>query len=243
MTNVNWRAISHDPNSPAVLAARRRILAAARKPTLIDDRCRYISRLANGKKVLDVGVVEHYAEASQKKEWLHEHVHRAASSCLGVDILEDGIGNLRERGYRVICADITQTLLDETFDLIVMGDIIEHVGNPGALMKNAALMLDKGGRLIITTPNPWYLNPIFKNVFESQPFTDSADHVTWADPSTITEMGQRAGLALDCYAGIRMQNSGSLLSRLAVTLAPVFILLGLRRELFAKSILYEFVRV
>lgn len=239
---AEWRKTSEDPNSLAVLAARRRILAAARKPALIDDRCQYIARLANGRKVLDVGVVEHYAEASQKKEWLHEHVRRAASSCLGVDILGDGIRNLREHGYRVICADITQTLLDETFDLIVMGDIIEHVGNPGALMKNAALMLDKGGRLIITTPNPWYLNPILKNVFEGQPFSDSADHVTWVDPGTIAEMGLRAGLALDCYAGIRMQHSGSLLSRLAVTLAPVCIALGLRRELFAKAILYEFVR-
>lgn len=239
---TEWRAISQDPNSPAVLNARRFFLESAKKSILIDDRCRYIARLAQGKKVLDVGVVEHHAEASQKDEWLHEHVRRAASSCLGVDILEDGIRNLRERGYRVICADIAQAPLDETFDLIVMGDIIEHVGNPAALMKNAALMIRDRGRLIITTPNPWYLNPILKNVLEGQPFSDSADHKMWFDPSTLVELGHGAGLVLESYAGIRMRHSGSVLSRLAIHLAPVAIALGIRRELFAKSMLYEFVR-
>jgi len=239
---MDWKSVSQDPNAPEVLAARRRILAAARKPALIDDRCRYITKLARGKKVLDVGVVEHFAEASQNDEWLHEHVRRAASSCVGVDILEDGVRKLRERGYNVICADITQAPLNEIFDLVVIGEVIEHVGDPGALMKNAALMLAERGRLLLTTPNPWYLNPILKNVFEGQPFTDSADHVTWFDPSTLAEIGHRAGLTLDCYAGIKMQHSGSALSRLASRLAPALTSLGIRRELFAKAMLYEFVR-
>jgi SAM-dependent methyltransferase len=239
---TDWKSISQDPNAPAVLAARRRMLASARKPVLIDDRCRYIARQASGRRVLDVGVVEHFAEASRRGEWLHEHVRRAASRCLGVDVLEDGVRDLRERGYDVVCADVAQAPLDGIFDLIVMGDVIEHVGNPGALVKNAALMLAEGGRLLFTTPNPWYLNPILKNVFDGQPFTDSADHVMWFDPSTIAEMGQRAGLALDCYAGIRMQHSGTGLSKLAIGLAPLLISLGIRRELFAKAMLYEFVR-
>lgn len=209
---------------------------------MIDDRCQYIAQQAKGKKVLDVGVVEHFAEASQRDEWLHEHVRRAASSCLGVDILEDGVRDLRDRGYQVICADLARAPLNEIFDLVVMGEVIEHVGNPGALMKNAALMLAEDGRLLLSTPNPWYLNPILKSVIDGQPFTDSADHAMWFDPSTMTEIGQRAGLRLDCYAGIRMKHSGSVLSKLAVRLAPTLISLGIRRELFAKSMLYEFVR-
>jgi SAM-dependent methyltransferase len=237
---TDWKSISQDPNAPAVLAARRRILASARKPILIGDRCQYIALQASGKRVLDVGVVEHFAEASQRDEWLHEHVRRAARSCLGVDILEEGVRDLRKRGYEIICADVTRAPLNEIFDLIMMGDIIEHVGNPGELMKNAALMLAEGGRLLLTTPNPWYLNPILKSVIEGRPFTDSADHVMWFDPSTIAEIGQRAGLTLD--AGIKMEHSGSVLSKLAVRLAPVFISLGIRRELFAKSMLYEFVQ-
>jgi 2-polyprenyl-3-methyl-5-hydroxy-6-metoxy-1,4-benzoquinol methylase len=239
---TDWKSISQDPNAPAVLAARRRNLVSARKHYLIDDRCRYIAQQARGRKVLDVGVVEHFAQASRRDEWLHEHVRRAASTCLGVDILEDGVRELRQRGYNVVCADVAEAPLNEIFDLVVMGEVIEHVGNPGTLIKNAALMLAEGGRLLLTTPNPWYMNPILKNILEGQPFTDSADHVMWFDPSTIAEIGRRAGLALVCYAGIKMQHSGSALSKLAVRLAPAVISLGIRRELFAKAILYEFVR-
>jgi SAM-dependent methyltransferase len=240
---MDWRKLSKDPNSPAVLAFRRSALADAREAYWIEDRCQYISHLARGKKVLDIGVVEHFTDAAQKYEWLHAHLSGVASSCLGVDILEDEIHELRKLGYHVRCFDVAQKSLDETFNVIVIGDVIEHVGNPGALIKNAANMLETGGRLVVTTPNPWYLNPVLKNIFGGKPFSDSADHVTWFDPSTMLEIAQRAGLKLDSYAGIKMRRSGTLLSNIVIKLAPLLVAIGIKRELFAKSILYELIRV
>lgn len=40
-------------------------------------------------------------------------------------------------------------------------------------MEHYAAMLNAGGRLAITVPNPWYIVPIF--------CVDSADHVAWYD--------------------------------------------------------------
>jgi len=44
---------------------------------------------------------------------------------------------------------------DETFDIVVMGEVIEHVLNhPVGLMKNVARIMQQDGLLILTTPNP-----------------------------------------------------------------------------------------
>ena len=47
--------------------------------------------------------------------------------------------------------DITNEKLEEKFDLIVSADVIEHLNNDQATIKNMSAMLNPGGRLIIST--------------------------------------------------------------------------------------------
>lgn len=235
-----WSDISKDPNCPQVLSHRTEQLARARYAKLIDNRIAYICQLAKGKHVLDIGVVEHFRASSAVDTWLHKHVSEAAASCLGMDILEDEVKSLNERGYKVVAHDITSAPLNEQFDLVVVGDVIEHLNNPSSLFKHAAQMLRPGGRLVVSTPNPWYANAILKNLFEGKPFTDSADHVAWFDAGTLCELANRFDLALSKYAGIKAESSGSSKSGLFMKLAPVLISLGFRPEVFAKTMIYEF---
>jgi hypothetical protein len=69
------------------------------------------------------------------------------------------------------------------------------------------------------------------------PFTDSADHVSWYDGSTLYEVGQRCGLELSRYAGV--QTARSVLGQILFGMAPALITLGINRFLFAKTIIYE----
>jgi SAM-dependent methyltransferase len=95
----------------------------------------------------------------------------------------------------VMVADLTREPLNQQFDLIVAGEVLEHVDAPGKFMKNCAAMLRPDGRLAITVPNPWYVNAVLKSALRSQTFVDSADHVCWYDASTLVELGQRNGFA------------------------------------------------
>lgn len=61
---------------------------AARQANLVADCATYLSGLAPGKDVLDVGVVEHFIEANENPEWLHCHLARSGESRLGVALLE-----------------------------------------------------------------------------------------------------------------------------------------------------------
>jgi SAM-dependent methyltransferase len=56
-------------------------------------------------------------------------------------------GYLKDAGYA-----------DEFFDVVYLGDVIEHVTNPHDLIKECSRILKKGGVMVISTPNldcPW----------------------------------------------------------------------------------------
>jgi 2-polyprenyl-3-methyl-5-hydroxy-6-metoxy-1,4-benzoquinol methylase len=238
---LQWREFSNDPNAPEVLAARRDALKSARAD-VVGDRITYLCNLVRGRRILDVGVVDHFLDASSSERWLHGELCEVAEKCVGVDVLVEQLEQLRLRGYDVRNVDLTHGPLDETFDIIVMGEIIEHIEQPGMLLRNAAMMLEEGGVLVLTTPNPWYVNVIIKNLLDTAPFTDSADHVSWYDASTLYEMGQRCGLQLYRYAGVRNAVAKTLHGRVFFHIAPALMALGLNQLLFAKTIIYEFRR-
>lgn len=237
-----WQTISNDPNAPEVIEARRGVIAKARTRTLVFDRVTYLCQLVAGKSVLDIGIVEHTRDAGKDPSWLHGHLRRHAKSCLGVDILEAEVDHLKSLGYEVICADLTQAPLPLTFDVIVGGEVLEHLNSPGLFMKNCAAMLHPNGRFVITVPNPWYANAIIKSCRRRTTFVDSADHVAWYDASTLYELGQRHGLHLNRFTGIGPSAPKTIRAKIFFyVLKPALIWLGFAPEVFSKSIIYEFV--
>jgi 2-polyprenyl-3-methyl-5-hydroxy-6-metoxy-1,4-benzoquinol methylase len=65
-----------------------------------------------------------------------------------------------------VVADLTREALNQQFDLIVAGEVLEHVDAPGKFMKNCASMLSPEGRLAITVP-------IHGSALSSQTFVDA----------------------------------------------------------------------
>lgn len=237
-----WQQYSLDPNDEKLLALRREAVRNVRTNRLISDRVAYLCGLVKDKSVLDIGVVEHTSEAADSPGWLHGNLKRYAGSCLGVDVLEKEVAQLRERGFNVICADVTQDPLPQKFDVIIAGEVLEHLDAPGMFMTSCAAMLADGGRLAITVPNPWYANVLIKNIFRWTTFVDSADHVAWYEASVLYELGQRHGLRLERCVGIGVSEPKTLKAKLFFGLCPLLIQAGLSTELFAKTLIYEFVR-
>ena len=235
-----WQALSSDPNAPELSRMRQEKLSQAGHQPLIEDRVSHLCALVKGRSVLDVGIVEHMLDASKSSRWLHRHIRAQARECLGIDILEKEICQLQSEGYNVRCWDVLKEPLPAKYETIVCGEVLEHVEAPGKLMENCARMLLPQGLLVITVPNPWYANVLLKNLSGKTIFVDSADHVAWFDPATMFELGARYGLMLERYAGLKVERGTSWRSKLFITLYPVLVALGFKRELFAKSILYEF---
>lgn len=234
-----WREISDDPNSAAALELRQRTLDDALCPG-IDDRVAYLVTLAAGKSVLDVGVVDHAPDAlhSDDWKWLHAEIAQSASHCLGIDVLEDEVLALQEQGFNVRVADIVTVELNESFDVIVAGEVIEHLGNPAGLFEAARRCLRPGGVLVITTPNPFYVNRVWHN-WRSR-VTDNVDHIALFWPSGVAELAERAGLRLRAYRPVRRSTAPEALKgKLFHRLGPLWRWMKLSPLTEAETIIYE----
>ena len=65
---------------------------------------------------------------------------------------------------------------NNTFDSITAGELIEHIDNVGNFLGECKRVLKSKGKLIISTPNPFYLSEIIYNCF---PFKEdiSPEHI------------------------------------------------------------------
>lgn len=236
-----WHDVTGDPNSPEARAYRHEQLQKARADDLIYDRPAYLAELVRGKALLDVGVVDHTVGSANNAHWLHRRLRDSAASCLGVDILEHDVAELTKMGFNVVVADITREPLPHKFEIITCGEVIEHLDRPGDLFRNAREMLHPGGRLVLSTPNPWFVNVLLKNIRDGLAFVESVDHVAWFDPGTLCELAERQGFELQRFTGVGVSGRRKGLAGVLFAMQPLLVQLGIRREIFAPTLIYEFV--
>jgi SAM-dependent methyltransferase len=158
-----------------------------------------------------------------------------------VDILPEEVRTLAAKGYNVRLADVAAEPLAEQFEVIICGELLEHVEAPGRLFSSVTRMLQPGGVFVLTTPFPWYFGWMVKNLFDGAPPVGSVDHVAWYDPGTLAELADRHGLHLCFYAGVADKDPSARL-RFAKSCLKAFTHLGLRPEILSRSVLYQFAR-
>ncbi len=229
-----WTEHASDPNARAALAFRAATLAAARLPPA-PERTAVLEEIARGKRVLDVGVVDHTLDSGQQ---LHRRIARAASHCLGIDILEAPVAALRQEGFNVRVCDFSKEPVGEQFEVVICGEVIEHLGDPAGLFRSARAALVRGGVLVVTTPNPFYLQRVRDGLRGVN--SDNVDHVTLFSPSGLAELAEREGMRLSRYRGIRVEEAAGLLGKLALRLRPIAGLGGIAPEAFCNTLVYEF---
>jgi SAM-dependent methyltransferase len=147
--------------------------------------------LAKGKRVLNIGCCG--SDALVNEVTVHRSIAEVASYCVGIDIYEAGIEKMRGDGEHVFLADGENFELDEKdFDLVVLGDIIEHVSNPGLVLENSNRHLKDEGGLVVSTPTPFAL-PLMLRIIRSSSYETNSEHVSWFDPVMLTYLLARAG--------------------------------------------------
>lgn len=115
------------------------------------------------KKILHIGFVDHLPIVDKKinnNKWFHGFLAKNSQRCVGIDINEEGVNYIKNKyGINdIYTCDITNPdldlLLKEKFDVMILGEIIEHVDDPiFFLTKINKIYKNNVKKIIITTPN------------------------------------------------------------------------------------------
>lgn len=177
-----------------------------------------MSELVRGKSVLDVGCAEHSAELEKLDTWLHKNLRQSASRIVGLDCQAEAVEELKRRGYDMVAGDAMTADLGERFDVVTAGEIIEHVENPGMLLRNLKRHLKPDGILVLSTPNAFFPLHLVESLWMSPNIRWNHEHVSWYCYFTLDNMVKRCGFSdVRCYYLTRSRKLRKLLSVLHVT--------------------------
>jgi 2-polyprenyl-3-methyl-5-hydroxy-6-metoxy-1,4-benzoquinol methylase len=164
---------------------------------LILERCR-------GKRVLHLGCVDTglINERLKGGELMHQKLAVVSNGLWGVDINPEGISLLREEGFNnLIIGDIChldqiELLGENTFDVIVASEVMEHLQNPGLFLEGVKTLMRPGEtELILTVPNAFRIDT-FLRLFRRVEFIHP-DHYYWFSYYTLTHFLQKKGFEIE----------------------------------------------
>lgn len=166
------------------------------EPIAFDDpKIAYVVERCRGRRVLDLGCVMHDPAAYADRFFVHRAIREVARETVGLDLHAEGVAMLNARGCDVVVGDAENFTFDEPFDVIVAGDIIEHLGSPDGMLRSAVRALRPDGRIIVQTPNPWYWRNVMKAALHVE-VPNNPEHTCWFDPRTLRQLAARYDLAL-----------------------------------------------
>jgi SAM-dependent methyltransferase len=102
-----------------------------------------------GRRVLDIGcrwgaLTRHYLEGNE---------------VVGIDVDRGALEHAAELGIETVWADAEEPLPfpDESFDVVVVGELLEHVRDPARVVDETRRVLRPGGTLVGSVPNAFRL--------------------------------------------------------------------------------------
>ena len=157
------------------------------KYPVVLQRKNVIKKYIKNKDVLDLGVVNHEFEKEKKNTLFHDFIVNNSKSCIGVDIDKIEVEKMKEAGYNVICMDVEKLNLNKKFDVVVGGEIIEHLNNPGLFLESVKKVLKPNGYLILTTPNSFQIGFFIRILFTGKIYINNT-HTCYFDPATLSRL-------------------------------------------------------
>jgi len=192
----DWTAHTKDPSDTAV-AVKLQAFLTGLQVFFATTRNDFLREYFRGAHVLDIGAGEHNPSCYNEEKWEHGIICKVAAYAVGIEINAELCEHYNQKGYRFKCIDATSEIdLGERFDRVFMGDVIEHVNNPVALLQFAKRHLVAGGRILLTTPNPYYFAGIgTRSRKKNRPFfIANFEHTCWITPTNANELARRSGL-------------------------------------------------
>ena len=156
-----------------------------------------------GDEILNLGCVNHTIPTTkaEKERWLQQGLCERfpGANVMGLDIDQENVTRMQSLGMNAEVGDAERLSYHAKFDTIILGEILEHLGNPGACLEGCRQALKPGGRIIISTPNIFsaMLTLMYLKNFD-QAF--NREHVLWFCPQTLRALVERCGFQVASFS-------------------------------------------
>jgi len=115
--------------------------------------------------------------------WLGDHF----TNYTGIDVSEAAVEAARARGREVLLVEDSSSLpfADESFEGVVLKDVLEHVPDPAALVREVRRVLRAGGRVFASSPDAqrW----VWDDYTHRRPFTRKSFRLLFEDQGLAVE--------------------------------------------------------
>ena len=163
------------------------------------DRVEWLVESCRGRRVIHVGFGDAGLRTEQDRagRWLHARLAESASELVGLDSDAASVDRAVSEGYEAYEADCTDRAAVEALglapaDVVVAGEVIEHVDSPGPFLDALRPLCRAGGRLVVTTPNAGGLVTAAASLARGVE-VNHPDHVVMFTWRTLTELMRRHG--------------------------------------------------
>jgi SAM-dependent methyltransferase len=167
-------------------------------PARLVDRIDFIREAVRGRRAVHLGFADARCTTFhvQHDVWLHATLQEVAAELVGLDIDAAGVDAARQDGYEAYCVDcrdveaVAQLGLAPA-DVVVIGELIEHLDDAGSLLEAVKPLVASDGRIVITTPNSHGLFNVVAAMAGRE--LNHPDHVTLYSWYTLSNLLGRHG--------------------------------------------------
>jgi SAM-dependent methyltransferase len=183
---------------------------------LVRDRAAWLEELCSSVsgRVAHLGCADspYTRELINSGQLLHSRLVRVAD-VTGFDVDAAGLAALRETmpGERFVEVDVTAGVPSEergSYELVVAGEVLEHVPDADAFLRGCGELLAPGGRLCVTVPNACCPKIGVRSLGGRE--SVHPDHRTYYGPRTLARTLEGAGFELDTMASSFLPVTGRL---------------------------------
>ncbi len=165
----------------------------------IVDRENFLLNKCSGKHVLHLGCVDAglFDEKLGQGSLLHAKLGRVASYLVGVDSDAQGIRRLQELGigdmnFMWNVEQLDLLTLESPVDVILAGEIIEHINNPGLFLQGTKRLIERtGADLILTAPNAFGFSYLWRILRKKE--LVHPDHNFYFSYTTLSTLLKKCG--------------------------------------------------
>jgi 2-polyprenyl-3-methyl-5-hydroxy-6-metoxy-1,4-benzoquinol methylase len=170
------------------------------------DRMKVFREVCAGKRILHLGCSsgKFIEDRIKRGDLLHAELAKVTSDLHGLDLDAESIKVLQRMGFDNLwegnAEDLGRVGLPTGyFDVVVAGDLLEHITNPGRMLDGIKALLRADGVLLLSTNNAFGINYQARRWLGV--YSEHPEHVVFYSPETLVHTFQRHGYVVDTLYG------------------------------------------